>query len=66
MTQQERIKSVVARAEEVFGSSQAAELWLNEPVPALDFLTPLAMLNTEAGARIVIEILGRIEHGVYS
>jgi len=66
MTQQERIKSVVDHAEEVFGSSQAAERWLTEPSPALDFLTPLAMLNTEAGAQIVSEILGRIEHGVFS
>ncbi len=61
-----RVARVAARAEEVLGSSQAAERWLKEQIPALGFETPLSMLDTDEGAQMVSDILGRIEHGVFS
>ncbi|MGH9838311.1 MAG: type II RES/Xre toxin-antitoxin system antitoxin [Blastocatellia bacterium] len=61
-----RVARVAARAEEVLGSSQAAEGWLKELIPALGFETPLSMLDTDEGAQMVSDILGRIEHGVFS
>lgn len=61
-----RVARVAVRAEEVLGSSQTAERWLKEPIPALGFETPLSMLDTDEGAQMVGDILGRIEHGVFS
>jgi putative toxin-antitoxin system antitoxin component (TIGR02293 family) len=61
-----RVARVAVRAEEVLGSSQAAERWLKEQIPALGFETPLSMLDTDEGAQMVGDILGRIEHGVFS
>jgi putative toxin-antitoxin system antitoxin component (TIGR02293 family) len=61
-----RVACVIARAEEVLGSSQAAERWLKEPLPALGFETPLSILDTDEGAQMVCDLLGRIEHGVFS
>ncbi len=61
-----RVARVAVRAEEVLGSSQTAERWLKEPIPALGFETPLSTLDTDEGAQMVSDILGRIEHGVFS
>ena len=61
-----RVARVAVRAEEVLGSSQTAERWLKEPIPALGFETPLSMLDTDEGAQMVGDLLGRIEHGVFS
>ncbi|MFN0121678.1 MAG: antitoxin Xre/MbcA/ParS toxin-binding domain-containing protein [Blastocatellia bacterium] len=61
-----RIARLGARAEEVLGSADAAARWLKEPQPALGAETPLAQLDTDEGAQMVGDILGRIEHGVYS
>jgi putative toxin-antitoxin system antitoxin component (TIGR02293 family) len=61
-----RIARLGARAEEVLGSIASAERWLKEPQPALGSETPLSMLDTDEGAQLVGDLLGRIEHGVYS
>jgi putative toxin-antitoxin system antitoxin component (TIGR02293 family) len=61
-----RVARLAVRAEEVLGSSESAERWLKEPLPALGFETPLSLLDTDEGAQTVSDLLGRIEHGVYS
>jgi len=48
------------------GDSDAARLWLNSPARALDGETPLTHAETEAGAREVEILIGRLEHGVYT
>lgn len=54
-------------ARETFdGDPVAARDWLGQPARALGFVTPLAFAETEAGAREVENLLGRIEHGVFS
>jgi len=54
------------RAEEVLGTAEKAARWLKKPNRALGGAVPLAQLDTDIGARQVEEILGRIEHGLYS
>jgi putative toxin-antitoxin system antitoxin component (TIGR02293 family) len=61
-----RLARVVARAEEVLGSSERAGAWLRGPVRALGGGRPLDLLDTDLGAQQVEQVLGRIEHGVYS
>lgn len=50
----------------VFGSVSAFQSWIREPRPALGGLSPLSLMDTAAGCSMVRDVLGRIEHGVYS
>ncbi|WP_052464802.1 type II RES/Xre toxin-antitoxin system antitoxin [Geoalkalibacter subterraneus] len=54
------------RAREVFGDPAKASAWLNRPNRVLGGQTPLDLLDTIFGAEQVMNLLGRIEHGVYS
>jgi putative toxin-antitoxin system antitoxin component (TIGR02293 family) len=56
---------VVARAVEVLGTSEKALRWINNPVPSLNYRTPLSMLDSPEGLMSVEDALGRIEHGVW-
>jgi putative toxin-antitoxin system antitoxin component (TIGR02293 family) len=60
-----RVARVAALALEALGRDQGLQ-WLREPNMALGERIPLAMLGTDAGARQVEQIIGRIEHGVFS
>lgn len=48
------------------GNEEAARVWLRKPARALDGETPLDHAGTEAGAREVENLIGRLEHGVYT
>jgi len=48
------------------GDEQAAREWLRRPARALDGAAPLEHADTEAGAREVEALIGRVEHGVYT
>ncbi|MBK6401126.1 MAG: DUF2384 domain-containing protein [Rhodocyclaceae bacterium] len=61
-----RLARIVGFAEEVFEDSERAHRWLKEPQRGLGNRTPLSLLGTEAGAREVEDLLGRIEYGVFS
>ena len=54
------------RAIEVLGDQERAEAWLKKPNKALGMKTPLQYAETEPGAREVENLLGRLEHGVFS
>jgi putative toxin-antitoxin system antitoxin component (TIGR02293 family) len=57
---------VLIRALEVFGDGERALQWLREANPALKNETPIRVIQTAEGQREVINILGRIQHGVIS
>src|SRR3546814_10835729 len=59
-----RVVGIVAAAEDVFGSKDKAHIWLSRENRALDGETPLALADTDRGARAVEALLGRIEHGI--
>jgi putative toxin-antitoxin system antitoxin component (TIGR02293 family) len=61
-----RVTLLFNRAVEVLGGAEAARQWFHGPRTALGGATPLAYADTEPGAREVEDLLGRIEHGVYS
>jgi len=61
-----RLARVVRRAAEVFEDRDAALRWLRRPNRALGGEVPLRLLDTEIGAESVTDLLGRIEHGVFS
>ena len=62
-----RLSTVFDRAVELFeGDAAAAVKWLTAPKKALDNLSPLTYCRTELGAREVENLIGRLEHGVFS
>ncbi len=48
------------------GDEAAAKAWLRQSVPVLEGRKPLELMETEAGAVLVENLIGRIEAGVYS
>lgn len=61
-----RLARVFSRAIEVFGNSEKAAGWLNQPNRLLNNTAPIDVLDTDLGTHSVETILGRIEYGVFS
>lgn len=61
-----RFARLMGRAVEVLEGDENARAWLSRPQVGLGGAVPLDYATTEAGAREVEDLLGRIEHGVYS
>lgn len=61
-----RVVRIAVHASEVLGGKEQASRWLHTPNRALGGQMPLQLLDTDLGSRQVEEILGRIEHGVFS
>lgn len=61
------ISRLLTFAIELFeGNSEKAFRWFMLPNRALGNLSPLEMASTETGAREVENLIGRLEHGVFS
>jgi putative toxin-antitoxin system antitoxin component (TIGR02293 family) len=58
-----RLLRVQTLAEETFGDRDKASRWLRRPLTELGRETPLAVARTEAGARLIETILGKIAWG---
>jgi putative toxin-antitoxin system antitoxin component (TIGR02293 family) len=61
-----RLARVATYAAEILGTEEKAAEWLRRSNRALGNKTPLELLKTDIGARQVEDVLGRIQHGVYS
>ena len=48
------------------GDVKGAKRWLRAPKLALGGKTPLDLASTETGARQVEDLIGRLEHGVFT
>jgi putative toxin-antitoxin system antitoxin component (TIGR02293 family) len=59
-----RLARVMVRAEEALGQRQKAHRWLGAENVALGGAMPLALLASDAGAQLVEQLLGQIEHGI--
>lgn len=60
-----RVTRVGGHAEKVFEDAALARDWMVSPNRALAGSTPIELLDTDAGAERVDEILYRIEHGIF-
>ncbi len=54
------------RALQVFEDEEVAHKWLKTKLNVLGDKTPLEAVSDRFGAELVLDILGRIEHGVFS
>ncbi|HQC96550.1 MAG TPA: MbcA/ParS/Xre antitoxin family protein [Aquabacterium sp.] len=60
------VEQIFTQAAEVFGSREAAEVWMSRPAIGLDRKRPLDCLHTEEGAQVVRDFLVRLDYCVYS
>jgi putative toxin-antitoxin system antitoxin component (TIGR02293 family) len=61
-----RIARVALWAQETFGDQQKAATWLRRPNRALGGNLPIDLLDTDDGARLVEQVIGRLGYGVFS
>jgi putative toxin-antitoxin system antitoxin component (TIGR02293 family) len=61
-----QIAEVAAMGADVFEDRDKFLSWMDHPNRALADKTPLSLLNSRFGAEMVLDELGRIEHGVFS
>ena len=58
-----RLTRIQALAEDVFGDDAKANRWLREKLGLLDGKSPLELVRTESGARVVEQLLAKIVWG---
>ncbi|MBS2021706.1 MAG: DUF2384 domain-containing protein [Deltaproteobacteria bacterium] len=61
-----RLTRVIERVFEVFEDWPKARAWLAGPIHGLGGAAPQELLDTDAGAAVVLDELGRLEHGIHS
>ena len=59
-----RLARLAALAEQVFGEPERAWRWLRASKRQFDGRSPLQFMSTEAGARLIEELLHRIDEGM--
>ena len=59
-----RIARLTDRAYQIFENDKKVADWFSEPNFSLGNKTPLELAKTEPGARLVDQLLGRIQHGI--
>jgi putative toxin-antitoxin system antitoxin component (TIGR02293 family) len=60
------IAKLYSRGEEVFGDVLSFQRWMDTEVPALGHRKPKSFLDTSLGIQMLVDELGRIEHGVFA
>ncbi len=60
------VSSVMFRGTEVFGNQQLFKEWLNASNPALDKMRPIELLESNVGTSVILQMLGKIEHGIFA
>lgn len=58
--------TVYAKAYTVFANEDAIKHWFQSPNYALGNQKPIDLLDTSFGVKMVTDVLGRIEYGIYS
>jgi putative toxin-antitoxin system antitoxin component (TIGR02293 family) len=61
-----QIAEVAVRGGDVFGDRDKFLSWMRSPSPALGNRSPAFLLRSRFGIEVVLDELGRIEHGVVS
>ena len=61
-----RLARIAGQAVAVLGTNEKAAAWLRRPNRSLNGELPLALMDTDLGARQIEDVLGRIQHGVVS
>ena len=66
VSQFENIVEVVTKGIDVFEDKSRFNEWMRQPNKALGGKSPLSLIDSDAGIKDILDVLGRIKHGVYS
>jgi putative toxin-antitoxin system antitoxin component (TIGR02293 family) len=61
-----KLAEILAKATDVLGSREEAELWLERPAMGLNQRRPIDLMATPAGVEMVEDFLERLDYGVYT
>lgn len=61
-----RVATIVGLADQVFANHEKGLRWLHKPMKVLDGKAPLDVLDNEPGARLVEDLLGRLDEGYFA
>lgn len=61
-----RAARILSQAQTVFGNQEKALIWIRQPKQRFSSRSPLEMLGTEAGGRLVEEMLVQIDEGMFA
>lgn len=61
-----RLVRAFDKAVQVFGGQEKALAWITKPKKRFEGRTPIQMLRTEFGGRLVEEMLGQIDQGMFA
>jgi len=61
-----QIAEVFSRGNDVFESSENFQNWMNSENMSLGGKKPIDLLPSRYGAQMILDVIGRIEHGVFS
>lgn len=61
----EAFGEVLESAVKVIGDKHEAMRWLGTPIRALNYATPISLLDKPNGKDTVLDVLTRLEHGVF-
>ncbi|MCA9731819.1 MAG: DUF2384 domain-containing protein [Lewinellaceae bacterium] len=59
-----QISELYSRGYEVFGSREKFRKWMEHPNMALSSVKPIELLDTSFGIQLILDEIGRIEHGI--
>jgi len=60
-----RVVRILSSAESVYGNREQALAWLRNPHSHLEGRSPLSLVKTDTGSRIVEELLIQIDEGMF-
>ena len=61
-----QIATLYQQGIDLFGSPEVFKEWMNSAILALGSKKPIAYMDNGTGIAIIHDLLGRIEHGIYS
>jgi putative toxin-antitoxin system antitoxin component (TIGR02293 family) len=61
-----RVMRILGLASEVIGDEERGRDWIQSPNRSLNGEVPLELLDTDAGTRLVEDVLGRLSDGVFA
>lgn len=60
------IELIKAATDLFAGDEHSAAEWLNKPAKALNGRRPIDMTNSDAELRLALDLIGRLQHGVFT
>jgi len=60
------IELIKAATDLFAGDEQSAAEWLSKPAKAMSGRKPIDMTNSDAEVRLALDLIGRLQHGVFT